>query len=88
MSGEERKTRKSRSEEKVVGFSSVSLFPGRKREAVIRAEYHMDTSPSWKFALLVQTQLLDADIVDFNVLVLKFTVIFLLFVFVYYFRGG
>ena len=30
----DRKTRKSRSEEKVVGFSSVSLFPAKKREAV------------------------------------------------------
>ena len=29
-----RKARKSRSEEKVVGFSSVSLYPARKREAV------------------------------------------------------
>ena len=28
------KSRKSRSEEKVVGFSSASLFPARKREAV------------------------------------------------------
>ena len=30
----DRKTWKSRSEEKVVGFSSASLFPARKREAV------------------------------------------------------
>ena len=30
----DRKTRKSRSEEKVVGFSSASLFPARKHEAV------------------------------------------------------
>ena len=30
----DRKTQKSRSEEKVVGFSSASLFPARKREAV------------------------------------------------------
>ena len=29
-----RKTRKSKSEEKMVGFSSASLFPARKREAV------------------------------------------------------
>ena len=28
------KTRKSRSEQKVVGFSSAFLFPARKREAV------------------------------------------------------
>ena len=32
------KTPKSRSEEKVVGFSSVSLFPQRRREAVTRVE--------------------------------------------------
>ena len=32
----DRKTWKSRSEEKVVGFSSASLFPARKQEAVIR----------------------------------------------------
>ena len=31
-----RKTRKSRHEEKVVGFSSVTLFPARKLEAVIQ----------------------------------------------------
>ena len=31
---EDRKTRKSRSEEKGMGFISASLFPGRKREAV------------------------------------------------------
>ena len=30
------KTRKSRSEEKVVGFSSTFLFPVRKRKAVIQ----------------------------------------------------
>ena len=30
----DRKSQKSRSEEKVMGFSSVSLFPTRKREAV------------------------------------------------------
>ena len=38
--GEEgrQKTRKSRSEEKLVGFSSVSLFLKRKREAVTRVE--------------------------------------------------
>ena len=30
----DRKTQKSKSEEKVVGFSSASLFPARKREAV------------------------------------------------------
>ena len=29
-----KKTRKSRSEEKVAGFISVSLFPARKREGV------------------------------------------------------
>ena len=32
--GKAQKTRKSRSKEKVVGFSSASLFPERKREAV------------------------------------------------------
>ena len=30
----DRKTRKCRSEEKVVGFSTASIFPARKREAV------------------------------------------------------
>ena len=39
------KTRRSRSEEKVVGFSSTSLFPTRKREAVTqngtRGIYHL-----------------------------------------------
>ena len=30
----DKKTQKSRGEEKVVGFSSASLFPKRKREAV------------------------------------------------------
>ena len=30
----ERKSQKSRNEEKVAGFSSASLFPGRKWEAV------------------------------------------------------
>ena len=30
----DRKTRKSRSEEKVLGFSSASVFPARKRDAV------------------------------------------------------
>ena len=34
--GQKRKDRKSRSEEKVVGFSSVSIFLPRKREAVTR----------------------------------------------------
>ena len=39
-SGEEERqeSRKSRSEEKVVGFSSASLFPVRKREAVTQGE--------------------------------------------------
>ena len=32
----DRKTSKSRSEEKVVGFSSASLFPTRKREGGTR----------------------------------------------------
>ena len=32
--GKDMKTWKSRSEEKVVGFTSGSLFPARKREAV------------------------------------------------------
>ena len=31
---DEMKTRKSRREEKVVGFSSASLFPARKQEAI------------------------------------------------------
>ena len=34
----DRKTRKSRSEEKVVGFTNVSLFPARKWEAVAQGE--------------------------------------------------
>ena len=34
----DRKTRKSRIEKKVVGFSSVVLFPARKREAVTQDE--------------------------------------------------
>ena len=33
-----RKDRKSRNEEKVVGFSSASLFLARKREVVTRVE--------------------------------------------------
>ena len=33
-----KKTRKSRSEEKVVGFSSASIFPARKWEASSRAK--------------------------------------------------
>ena len=32
--GKDGKSRKSRKEEKVMGFSSASLFPARKREAV------------------------------------------------------
>ena len=34
----DRKTRKSKSEEKVMGFSSASLFPVRKRDAVTQDE--------------------------------------------------
>ena len=35
----DRKTWKNRSEEKVVDFSSASLFPARKREVVRRIDY-------------------------------------------------
>ena len=34
----DRKSQKNRSEEKVVGFCSTSLFPARKQEAVTRVE--------------------------------------------------
>ena len=40
------KTRKSRSEEKVIGFNPTSLFPARKREAVTRE----DRSPTRKIS--------------------------------------
>ena len=41
----DRKTMKSRSEEKVVGFSSTSLFPAWKWEAVTRVELTGDRPP-------------------------------------------
>ena len=48
MLGEEkdRKTGKSRSEEKVVGFSSAFLFPTRKWEAVTQGENCKDRLPN------------------------------------------
>ena len=42
----DRKTQKSRSEGKVVGFSSASLFPARKWEAVIQCETRGDNYPT------------------------------------------
>ena len=44
---EKRETRKSRSEEKVVGFNSAFLFPVRKWEAVTQGENHRDSHPTW-----------------------------------------
>ena len=44
----DRKTMKSRSEEKVVGFSSASLFPARKREAVTQAGTRGIDHPMWR----------------------------------------
>ena len=38
----DRKTQKSKSEEKVVGFNSDSPFPTRKREAVIKVGIRID----------------------------------------------
>ena len=42
----DRKTQKSKSEEKVVGFSSASLFPAKNREAVTPGGTGDDRSPN------------------------------------------
>ena len=39
------KTRKSKSEEKVVGFSSAFLFPARKREVIAQGGNYGDRPP-------------------------------------------
>ena len=52
MGGQEKrkdsKLRKKKSEEKVVGFSSASLFPTRKREAVPHNEAG-SSHPGWNY---------------------------------------
>ena len=44
----DRKTQKSRSEEKVVGFSSAYLFPARKWEAVTLGGTSLKDLPMWR----------------------------------------
>ena len=47
----DRKTRKSTSEEKGVGFSSASLFPARKREAVTQGRTRGIDHPTRRITL-------------------------------------
>ena len=44
----DRKTRKCKSDEKVVGFTSTSIFPVRKREGVTSGETTGIDHPMWR----------------------------------------
>ena len=44
----DRKIQKSRSEEKVLGFISASIFPSRKRESVTQSGTRGIDHPTWR----------------------------------------